>query len=325
MSGEHAFVSDHPAGQGADVEALVALQRPVGRELRGPADAKEERLPLLLRHTVGKPNEDLLHVRLAGERRLAKALAVVVAHRDLAPAEQLLPELGDGILKDFLARGHRRLVLREEHDACRVLAEGRKLKLAHLAVELVGHGNEHASTIARLLLAAARAAVVEAREDHRRVAHGLVRGLAAELRDEADAARVLFILGVVQALLLRPSIKVRRRRRPRHPLGCRGMRVGALPQPRVRQQRIGNVSERIRGPVQRTHHYFTRRISGFISSTHAKRAASTSETPNFLSQEILELETPARKDTKIQLSSEVRMCIRVEFRFSKNLRGWIDG
>ena len=44
----------------------------------------------------------------------------------------------------------------------------------------------------------------------------------------------------------------------------------------------------------------------------------------FLSQEILELETPARKEPKIQLSSEVRID-RVEFRFSKNLRGRIDG
>ena len=69
----------------------------------------------------------------------------------------------------------------------------------------VGHLHEQAGAVAGLRIAAARAAVLEVHEHVDALRHDVVRLLAADVRDEADAAGVVLEGGIVEALLLEPA------------------------------------------------------------------------------------------------------------------------
>jgi hypothetical protein len=272
VRGEHTLVRDGPARQRADVELLVIRHRALAVELRHPADAEQERLTLLFRDAIGKPQEELLHVGLARARRGSEPLAVVGAHGNLAPAEQLLPKFGDRILDVLLALRNRRVVFREKDNARRVLAGGGQRERARLAIQLVRDRYEHARAVAGLLLAPARASVIQPRKDNRRILHRLVRGLAGEIGDEAYPACILLVHEIVQALLLRMRIEVHVHLRvlPRH--SSRGS-------PRCRNRL--NSLLRLAGlslcflAAQVAGHVFPRRMTR-ISHPEGVRCASTS-------------------------------------------------
>jgi hypothetical protein len=77
--------------------------------------------------------------------------------------------------------------------------------LAGLLQEAVGHLDEDAGAVAGIIFAAAGTAVTEVDQDRERVADDGVGFAALDVDDEADAAGVVFILGVVKALLGRKS------------------------------------------------------------------------------------------------------------------------
>ena len=68
------------------------------------------------------------------------------------------------------------------------------------AQEPVGERDEDARAVARVLLGAARAAVLEVGEHGERVAHDRVRGPAGDVRDEPEAAAVVLGGRFVQGL-----------------------------------------------------------------------------------------------------------------------------
>jgi hypothetical protein len=65
----------------------------------------------------------------------------------------------------------------------------------------VRHLDQDARAVARVLLAAARAAVFEVDENLERLLDDLVRAAALEVNDEAHAAGVVLVRRVVQTLL----------------------------------------------------------------------------------------------------------------------------
>ena len=78
---------------------------------------------------------------------------------------------------------------------------------ARLLEELVRDLHQNPGAIARVRLAAARAAVAQIHEDRERLADDLVRFPALDVDDKADAAGVVFETRIVQALFLRPAIR----------------------------------------------------------------------------------------------------------------------
>src|SRR4029453_11220781 len=123
----------------------------------------------------------------------------MVMRRDLAPAEDvaaLIPGDCGEHLHHVVAGG---LVVGGEEEAGTVVAFGRQeyvLLLADLAEEVVGHLDEDACAVAGIDLAAAGAAVLQVLEGDDAVADDLVRLLAVEADDEADAAGVMLVLRV---------------------------------------------------------------------------------------------------------------------------------
>ena len=71
----------------------------------------------------------------------------------------------------------------------------------------MGGLQQDARAIARIGLAAARAAVRQIDQDRERIADDLVGLLALDVHDKADAAGIVFKLRVVQPLLLRPTVR----------------------------------------------------------------------------------------------------------------------
>ena len=66
--------------------------------------------------------------------------------------------------------------------------------------EFVGHLNDDAGAIARVLLASARAAMFQVDEDLQRFLDDIVGAPSFDVHNEADTARVVFGVGVVQTL-----------------------------------------------------------------------------------------------------------------------------
>ena len=80
---------------------------------------------------------------------------------------------------------------------------------ARLAEELVGHLEEDAGAVAGVRLAPTGAAVQEVDQHLERLAHDGVRLPALDVDDEADAACVVFVPGIVETLSGRWSELVR--------------------------------------------------------------------------------------------------------------------
>ena len=94
-------------------------------------------------------------------------------------------------------------VRREEEHAHPIPAAGRQLDAsvgACAAQEGVGHLDEDAGAVTRTRVAPGRATVREVVQKVQSLPHDLVRSTPLEVRDEPDAARVMLVRGVVEAL-----------------------------------------------------------------------------------------------------------------------------
>ncbi len=199
---EHALVDDRPRGHRADVELLSALDRlahRAGGELAGHEEASLELDLGVAADRAG--HDDLPDGRLPGDGRGAQG-AVVGGH--LAPAQDLQPQLVEGALEVEANPVMGVRVARQEALADGVVARSREGDAELRALpqeEGVGQLNEDASAIARGLLGAAGAAVVEVRQDVDALADDVVRDDVVEISHEADAARIVLEPGVVESLL----------------------------------------------------------------------------------------------------------------------------
>src|SRR3981081_4518875 len=98
---------------------------------------------------------------------------------------------GDDALDNFAPR----LFLRHEQRADRVFAGPRQREaelLGFAREERVRNLHQNAGAVARARIGAARAAMLEVAKNVERVGDDLMRLLALDVGDEADAARILF-------------------------------------------------------------------------------------------------------------------------------------
>ena len=199
---EHALVDDGAAAHGADVEDLAGERARRGRLLLdGAAADVEPALELVVRlDALGAAEEGLQDGGHAGAGGLAQ---VVRVHRHLAPEEQPQAALGAAVLEDGARLAHALCVLREEELGDAVVAlvgEQVPPALGLLAEEAVGQLDQDARAVARVVLEPLAAAVVQVHQDGQRVVDHLVRADAAQVREGADAARVVLELGAVEPL-----------------------------------------------------------------------------------------------------------------------------
>ncbi len=126
-----------------------------------------------------------------------------IVDRHFAEAKETLPLIDDHLLDDRLVVGDPGLVARHEEVADGIFADLRQgdALLGHLlAEEAVGNLHQHAGAIAHQRIGADSAAMGKVFQDEQPVAHDLVRLLALHMGDEADAAGIVFVAGIVKTL-----------------------------------------------------------------------------------------------------------------------------
>jgi hypothetical protein len=145
-------------------------------------------------------DEELLDDRLRTLRGLAEH---AVVGRDLAPAQEGLALVAHDLLEQVLAGGPATRVVRQEHDADTVRPCGRELDAhvrARLDQETVRQLHQDARAVSRVLLAAGRAAVFEVQKNFEPVANDARRLAPLQIDHEADAAGVVLVSWIVEAL-----------------------------------------------------------------------------------------------------------------------------
>src|SRR5690606_36107401 len=204
LSGEqHAFVNQRAGGEAGHIPGLGAEEALVA-QLGGGALADDVELAFegeLVGEAGGAADEDLADVGFAGPGGFAEG-GVVGGHG--APAEEGLAFALDDLRELFLELAPVGGVAGEEDEAGAVAAGFGEVDaglFGGLDAKGVGDLQEDSGAVAGVGLAAGGAAVVEVFEDLDALAKGLVGGAALEVGDKADAARVVFEPGVVEALL----------------------------------------------------------------------------------------------------------------------------
>ncbi len=199
---EHALV-DHGAARHR--HRVIAGQAAVAALIDRLRDRLAQDVELALEFVVGLDRavaaDEHLHVRGLG--RLDGFAERGIVGRHVAPAEQhqsfVLDLVGDDALDD-LAPGR---LLRHEQRADGVVARLRQLEadLGRLArEEVVRDLHQDAGAVAGARIGADRAAVLEVAEDVERVGDDLMRLLALDVGDEADAAGILLQRRIVETL-----------------------------------------------------------------------------------------------------------------------------
>ncbi len=150
--------------------------------------------------------------------------------RHVAPAQHRLALGLDDALDHGLAGVAGGLALGQEHHADAVVAGLRQLdaELArHRTEEAVRDLDQDTGTVAGERVRPDRAAVVEIHQDLETLADQVVALVTLDVRDEADAARVVLVRGVVEPLLFRlhthPTFPLPR------PVPCRHPRIRPKP------------------------------------------------------------------------------------------------
>ncbi len=199
---QHALVDDGPVRERGHVE-LPGVREPQRADGVAGGLADDVELPLegvAVELAAARAHEHLPDHRHRALRGVAERGGV---DRHFAPAEERLALVDDGPLDLAHAGRARRRVLRQEHHAHAVGAGLGELhlQLGHLlAEEAVGDLHEDARAVAVQRVRARGAPVREVVEDREPVRHDVVGLLPLDVRDEAHAARVVLVAGVIEAL-----------------------------------------------------------------------------------------------------------------------------
>src|SRR5688500_15305754 len=118
------------------------------------ADDIEFALQSQTRQSVAGADEQLLEFGLRRLRAVAKRAVVA---RDIAPAEERLPFLGDDAGKDLLDGVTIALVVRQEDQTGAVRTDGGQREWHHRTQERIGHLDQNAGAVTRVRLTSARA------------------------------------------------------------------------------------------------------------------------------------------------------------------------
>jgi hypothetical protein len=169
-----------------------------GGDLGHAADHVELALERVLvgRELVGRGHDELLDV---GRVEVGRDADVVLVDRHVAPADDPLALVADGLLEQLLELLAAFLLTRQEAHADAVGARRRELRVDDAADELVGQLEQDSRAVASIGIGTGSATVLEVLERDDRAVYGLVRGNAVELRDHGNATGVMFVSGVVKA------------------------------------------------------------------------------------------------------------------------------
>ena len=204
---EHALVDDRAARERRDHEVRA------GGQLGHAADHVElalERVLVVLQ--LGRRGDhELLDVR---REPVGGDADVVLLHRDVAPRHDALALRLDGVGEELLELVPALLVLGQEAHRHAVPAGGRQARADQPAQQLVGQLEQHARAVAGVGVGARRAAVLQVLEGGDRPLDRLVAGVAAQPRDERDAAGIVLVRGVVEADRLGRPLAWRQRTAP---------------------------------------------------------------------------------------------------------------
>ncbi len=205
LIGEQQPLVDHGAAAHARHVVLLAVRelQALDRGAGGLADHVELALERVLHdHVIAAADEDLTKQRLLGAH--GRAHRHFGVYRHVAPAEQHLAFGMNGALHLLLASQPRGVLLGQKDHADAVLAgcgQGHALLFHLLAVQRIGQLQQDAGPVPHQVVGADRAAVVEVFQNLQRLLHDRMALLALDVRDEADAARIVFVRRVVQAAL----------------------------------------------------------------------------------------------------------------------------
>ena len=188
---EHALVDDRAARERRDHEVRA------GGQLGHAADHVELALErvLVARELRRGRHDELLDVR--GEP-VGGDPDVVLLDRDVAPGHDALALGLHRGRQQLLELGAALLLLGQEADGDAVLARRRQVGPDHPAQQLVGQLQQHPRAVAGVGVGAGRAAVLEVLEGGDRPLDRLVARVAAQPRDERDAAGVVLVCGVIE-------------------------------------------------------------------------------------------------------------------------------
>ncbi len=202
---QHALVGERVARQADDVEEAPG-ERVDRHAVDGVLDALADHVELPLEPlsiVERRADEQLLEHRL---RRLRAVADEAVVARHIAPTEQravlLVHDLSDQIADRFAIA----LVARQEHESGTVRPRLGQRERKDPAEKRVRRLDQNPRAIARVRLAATRAAVLEVDEHFHRLAHNPVRLAPLDVDDETDTAGIVFIAGVVETLCRRREV-----------------------------------------------------------------------------------------------------------------------
>ncbi len=204
LVGQQQALVDHGAHRGRGHEIFLAVRQVhvLDGVACGLADDVQLALQRVRHHHVGAAaDEQLADHRFAGTH--GGRHRHVDVHRHVAPAQDDLAFGTHGALQFLFAGQARRRFLGQEHHGDTVLAgrrQGDALVAEFVAVERIGDLDQDARAVAHQLVGADRTAVVQVFEDLQTLLDDRVALLALDVGHEADAASVMFVLGVVQAL-----------------------------------------------------------------------------------------------------------------------------
>src|SRR5277367_1227785 len=213
---QQSLVDDGPGGQRRDIEFPAARKiRILDLDLDALADDVELALEIVFGVDGRTPTEEyLLNVRLGVARETPDGVSV---GRRVAPAKDFQAFLAGNALKDAFAR-ETLLALDGQEDHPHTVVPRRREMESELDTlarkKRVRNLNQQPSAISRFGVAAAGAAMGEIDEDLNTAGNDVVRSIAFDVGDEADAARVAFVAGVVKALRFRQAMTGRRRSCP---------------------------------------------------------------------------------------------------------------
>ncbi len=200
---QHALVHDGAGAERAHVED-VAIERMlgVGGLFHHAAAYVQAALKCIAALDVfGAADESLQDGGHAGARRRAQVVGI---DGHLAPEKQGQAGLRAAFLEDALGNLYASLVLGEEEHGHAIIALVRQKMAAFLrflAEEMMGDLEQDTGTVARVVLQALTAAMLQIHKDRQGIVDHLVRADALQMGQRANAARVMLELRTIQPAL----------------------------------------------------------------------------------------------------------------------------
>jgi len=205
---QQALVDNRPRRKRGHIKHALVLEVRTGDfVLCAPTHHVELAFERIHIHAGGASNKELLDVRLGAARHPPNRGAI---HRSVAPAQDRESFFPNDALQHTLALQPVVLLDREEDHANAIFARRWQVESQAGALareELVGDLDQDAGAVARLGIAAAGPAVGQVDQDMDALDDNVVRLLALDAGDKADAASITLMTRIVEPLRLGKSME----------------------------------------------------------------------------------------------------------------------